>query len=105
MADQRYFLDSLDGENYNVLEGDQSVILTLRRTSHAQADQIRKALEYAYTAGTSNAGSFQEGYDHGYATGYRQGSEDTGAEAYALGRNDYHEELWNRSDSWPNEIS
>lgn len=96
MTEEHFFLDSLGGENYNVLEGDNSVILTLRRTSHAQADEIQKALEYAYTAGSNKAGSFQDGFEHGAAVGIREAREESYDEGYAAGRREYHEELWSR---------
>jgi hypothetical protein len=91
-----YFVDHLSGENYNIVDAGGSVLVTLRRTSRTQAEAVRDAMEYTRAEGESKAGSFQEGYDHGFAVGYRQGGDEAREDAYAAGRRDYHVELWSR---------
>lgn len=91
-----YFIDKLSTDNYNIVDAGKSVLLTLRRCTRAQAEAVRDSMEYAYAEGSSHAGSFQEGYDHGYSVGAREAREEAYEEGYGNGRNDYHSELWNR---------
>lgn len=96
MTTNYYFVNQLSGENFNIVDGSGSVLLTLNRCSRRQAEAVRDAMEYTRREGESNAGSFSEGFDHGAAVGMREAEEIAFEAGYAQGRSDYHNELWAR---------